>query len=261
MGRRSLAERTAIVTGASGGLGRAIALALAERRARLILTARSVDKLNMTARDATARGARATIVPGDLSEAATRDEVLDAARRRDEPLDVLVNNAGVSALGRFSEADADRLARIMRLNFTAAAELTRGAIPLLRESDDPAVVNVGSILGVHGAPLNSEYCASKGALRLWSQALRAELSRDGIDVMLVSPGTIDTGFFDHLIEKRREPSWTKRRGVSPEFVAERLVRGLERRSREVVPGLTAKAFVGVARLAPWLLDRIMRRYG
>ena len=130
-------------------------------------------------------------------------------------LDVLINNAGVSAHGRFADSDEPTLRRVMEVNFFAAAELTRLALPLLhvqnpnRRSQNPipaAIVNIGSIIGHRGLPLNSEYAASKFALRGWSESLRAELAADGVDVLLVSPGTTDTEFFDHLLAKRARPA-------------------------------------------------------
>ncbi len=158
-------------------------------------------------------------------------------------------------------ASPERLATILSVNFTAAAELTRQAIPLLKESDDPAIVNVGSILAHRGIPYNSEYCASKAALRAWNEALRAELVGDGIEVLLVTPGTTDTEFFDHLIDKQGALPWGSPRGVTPEFVARATINGLQRRRREVIPGWRAKAFVLATRLTPGLMDRAMKRYG
>ncbi|TWT76921.1 3-oxoacyl-[acyl-carrier-protein] reductase FabG [Posidoniimonas polymericola] len=263
MTRRRLDGVQAIVTGASGGIGRAIALALAERRAGLILTARRPNELQVVAAEAERRGAPPpTVVVGDLTDAGLRQRLADAVELTDKPLDLLVNNAGVSAHGLFADASPERLATIVDVNFTSTAELTRLAIPLLTGADDPAILNVGSILGHRGIPHNSEYCASKAALRAWSEALRAELAGVGIDVVLLTPGTTNTDFFSHLIDRQQdELPWGTPQGMPPEAVARAAIRGLERRRREIIPGWRAKVFVLAARLAPGLMDRAMRRYG
>src|SRR5581483_9150141 len=126
----------------------------------------------------------------------TRLAALAAAQRQFGGLDILVNNAGVSAWGPFDQAGEDRLRRIREVNFFALAEMTREALPLVKAGRQPLVVNIASILGHRGIPLQAEYCASKFAVRGLSESLRPELARTGIDLLLVSPGTTDTEFFD-----------------------------------------------------------------
>jgi short-subunit dehydrogenase len=261
MSRRTLQDRRALVTGASGGIGRALALELARRGAHLVLVARREEKLRALATEIENLGRRAVIVAGDITEAATRARALAAARDELGGLDLLVNNAGVSAHGRFHEAAPERLRTIMEVNFFAAAELTRAAAPLLQQGRRPMVVNIGSILGHRGIPHNSEYCASKFALRGWSEALRAEFSKLGIDLLLVSPGTTDTEFFDHLIDKRGEVPWTQEKGVPAETVARATVRAIERGRREIIPSRRGRLLTRLSRFLPGLLDRVMARYG
>ena len=122
-------------------------------------------------------------------------------------------------------------------------------------------MNIGSILGHRGLPLNSEYSASKFALRGWSEALRAELAGEGVDVLLVSPGTIETEFFDHLVAKRADLPWGKAKGIPAAAVAEQTVRALERGGREIFPNWRGRALVLANRLAPGMVDRVMARLG
>jgi NAD(P)-dependent dehydrogenase (short-subunit alcohol dehydrogenase family) len=164
MARRRLHEKRALVTGASGGIGRAIALELARAGVDQVLVARRGDRLAEVAREVTQLGRRAEAVVGDVTDPAVRRKALDAARDRLGGLDVLVNNAGISAHGRFADAAPERLRPIMEVNFFAPVELTREALPLLREGRQPIVVNIGSVLGRRGCPHKSEYCASKFAL-------------------------------------------------------------------------------------------------
>ena len=149
----------------------------------------------------------------------------------------------------------------MELNFFAVTELTRLALPLLRDGCDPLIVNISSILGHRAIPHQSEYCASKFALRGWSEALRAELHGLGIGLLLVSPGTTETEFFDHLLEKQSTTPWGKQQGISPEAVAKQIVRAIERRNREIFPNWRGRLLVWANRCCPGLVDRVMNRYG
>ena len=268
MPRREIRGKTAIVTGASSGIGRAIALELARQGAHLVLLARREDRLREVA-DAAAALHRpsdpgvppAVSVAGDLTDPATRQEALEAAVAQFGGLDILVNNAGVGALGRFDRADSARLRRIMEVNFFAAVELTRLALPVLKQAKAAIVVNVGSILGHFGVPGSTEYCASKFALRGFSEALRAEVSREGIDVLVVSPATTRTEFLDGLIERKDSPDWRRERWqVSAEYVARATVRAMRRGDPEVVPSIWGKLLCLAYRVSPRLVGRVLGRY-
>lgn len=274
MPRRNLQGKRAILTGASSGIGRELALALAQQGVSLVLVARREEKLQSLAHEIETRpcnspkfpgcnsGACATIsIPGDITDPSTRDAAIVAASERFGGLDLLINNAGTSAHGRFVDAGEDRLRRIMEVNFFSAAELTRKAVPLLQQGRQPVIVNVGSVLGRRGVPHNSEYCASKFALVGWSEAIYPELARLGIDILLVNPGTTDTEFFDHLIEKQGETPWPKQKGVPTDKVAAAIVRAIERGKREIVPSWKGRALVCLNRVAPRFVDRLMRRWG
>jgi short-subunit dehydrogenase len=121
------------------------------------------------------------------------------------------------------------------------------------------VVNVSSILGRRGIPLNSEYCASKFALSGFSESLRAELSSEGIDVLIVSPGTTETELFDSLLEDREKPRWAKTQGVSSEYVARATIKAIERGRREVVPNWQGWWLLLANRISPRLVDWAMER--
>jgi len=261
MARRSLHDRRVLLTGASSGIGRAVALELAAQRTRLILVARSEQPLVDLAEECRHLGA-ASAEPyvGDISDVAVRANLADAIRTRWQALDLLINNAGISAHGRFAESTLDVLRQIMEVNFFAATELVRETRPLLAAGNDALLVNIGSILGHRGVPYNSEYCASKFALRGWSEAVRPELARDGIELLLVSPGTTDTEFFDHLISKRERLPWKQSRGIPAEKAAQQIVRAMQSRRHEIYPNRRGRMLVLLNRAAPWLVDRVMNRY-
>ncbi|MEO1495622.1 MAG: SDR family NAD(P)-dependent oxidoreductase [Planctomycetota bacterium] len=255
------AGKRALVTGASSGIGRSIAVELARRGASVVMLARRVEELDRTASLVENEGATAVPVVGDVTDAAFRAAALAAAKSRLGGLDLLVNNAGVSAHGRFHESAPTRLRQIIEVNLFAVAELTHSAVPMLTAGSDPAVINVGSVLGWRGVPYNAEYCASKFAVRGFSEAVRPELSRLGVHVLHVSPGTVATPFFEHLIDKSGEPPWGKREGVSPRRVAQVSLDAAARRRNEVTVGVGAWWLVRLARYTPWLLDRVLRKYG
>jgi len=262
MGRRLLNDRRILLTGASSGIGRALALQLAPLGTRLLLVARSEAPLAKLASELKHLGATsAETIVGDVTDAELRG--LIARRIRDDwgALDLLVNNAGISAHGRFEGSSPEVLRKIMEVNFFAAAELARETLPLLKSGKDPLLVNIGSILGHRGVPFNSEYCASKFALRGWSEAIRPELERDGIDVLLVSPGTTDTEFFEHLIAKGENLPWGEQKGLPAEKAAAQIVRAIERRRNEIFPNWRGRMLGLLNRFSPRLVDRILKRYG
>ena len=220
MTRRNLAGTRVIVTGASGGIGRALAIGLARGRAQLLITARRAERLAAVQSEIESLGADAVTVVGDLTCEETRRQVCQSAQEHWGGLDILVNNAGVGALGRFDTASPDRLRQIMELNFFAPVELIRLALPLLKRGIRPIITNISSVLGHRAVPNRSEYCASKFALHGFSDALRAELSQSGIDVLLVSPSTTNSEFFEHVLENRAATK-SVGRALSPAQVARR----------------------------------------
>ncbi|OHB70928.1 MAG: hypothetical protein A2V70_19515 [Planctomycetes bacterium RBG_13_63_9] len=260
MSRRAIRDSRAIVTGASSGIGREIARELARHGARVVVTARREDRLQELARQIAADGANVSLVAGDVTDQATRHEVLDVVESEFGGLDILVNNAGVGARGRFEQADPQRMRRIMEVNFFALVEMTRAALPLLKQGAQPIVVNIGSILGHRGVPYNSEYCASKFAVAGFSQSIRAEFVRLGIDVLVVSPGATETEFSDNVLERAAAPSWPEHAPVPAAWVARKTVRAIRRGRHEIVPYRWAKMLDWLNRLSPGLVDRLMARY-
>ena len=262
MARRNLENRRILITGASRGVGRELAIQLAKLHARLMLVARHGETLQLLVAEVLSHGAAsAEALVGDVTDQSFRLALIEQIRKSWQGLDVLVNNAGVSAHGHFDAHDSAILRQIMEVNFYAPTELTRLAMPLLASGDDAVIVNLGSILGHRGMPYNSEYSASKFALRGWSEALRTELSARGIDVLLVSPGTIDTDFFDHLLAKSDSLPWGKQKGISPSAAARQIVRAIELRRTEIYPNWRGRLLVAVNRWVPKLVDRVMNRFG
>lgn len=261
MSRREIAGSRALVTGASSGIGREIALVLARQEADLVVVARREQRLRELAETVGKLGRRIECVVGDVTEASIREAALRCAQERLGGLDILVNNAGVGALGPFAEADPARLRRVMEVNFFALAEMTRSAIPLLKAGRQPLVVNIGSIAGHHAQGRASEYGASKFAVRGLSQSLRAELKPLGIGVLLVSPGGTETEIFDHLLDSQTKPAFRAKRLASADAIARRTVRAMRSGRREVFPDLQSRLIDWVNRFTPSLLDWVVERRG
>ena len=260
MTRRSLRGSRAIVTGASGGIGRELALELARRGANVLITARRAERLQAIAVELESLGVQAPWIAGDITSPETRAQIVSIAQNAWGGLEILVNNAGVGALGKFSTATPERLRQILEVNFFAAAELTRIALPLLRSGMHPIIANVSSVLGHRAVPNKSEYCASKFALHGFSDALRAELVAEGIDVLLISPSTTDSEFSEHVLENRGAKK-SVAIPMSAERVARTAVRAIERGSSEVIFPLSARVLVWLDRVCPALANWLVARYG
>jgi short-subunit dehydrogenase len=259
MARRTIAGQRALVTGASSGIGQEIARELARQGADVLIVARREERLTALVDEFRQMGRRAEYVAGDITDPVVRQACIERATQALGGLDLLVNNAGIGAIGPFVDASAGRLRQIFEVNFFALVELTRLAMPLLKQGRQPMVVNISSILGHRGVPLTSEYCASKFAVQGFSESLRAELVPHGIDVLVVSPGTTESEFFSHLVEEHARPSWRARKPATSAQVARAAVRGMRRGAHEVFPGMLARLVYWGSRLSPRMMDWIVAR--
>jgi len=252
--RRTIAGSRILITGASQGIGREIALQAAQAGASVLATARSADMLRSLASEA-----KLETLVADVTSAADRQAMVQAMRDRFGGLDVLINNAGIGATGHFAEADEARLRSIFEVNFFGLAELTRISVPLLKLGVKPAVVNISSIVGKRGLPGRSEYSASKFALQGLSEALRGELGKDGIDVIVINPGLTQTNFPQNMLERKSRLKVDHMRGMTAAEAARLTLRAIERGSNEVTFTWQGKLFVWVSRHFPRVVDRIAAR--
>ncbi|MCG8650999.1 MAG: SDR family NAD(P)-dependent oxidoreductase, partial [Pirellulales bacterium] len=208
----------------------------------------------------TAGPGRVLPIIGDITAPQTRQRVVEtAASVRGGAVDLLVNNAGIGAIGPFADATSERLRRVMEVNFFAPAELTRQMIPSLRQGRAPVICNMSSVLGHRAVPNKSEYCASKFALHGLSDSLRAELASDGIQVTIISPSTTRSEFFDSLVETEAGQE-SKSLGSWPaERVARTTLAAIRARRSEVICSLGGKVLVYADRLAPPLMNAILAK--
>ncbi len=261
MAVRQLAGKRILITGASSGIGRDLAIGLAAAGAAVILAARRADKLVELESEIRSTGGKAFSFAADVTSDADRTRLLADCESRLGGLDVLINNAGVGAMGRFDQADPQRLRQIFEVNFFALAELTRAALPMLKSGNDALIVNISSILGHRGAPLKSEYSASKFAVHGFSDAIRAELANDAIEVLLVSPSTTDSEFFDAAIEDDTRKDWKKGGAMSTEVVAAKTIKAMRKRRHEIILTFGGRVLVWLDRMIPGLANRIIAKFG
>lgn len=260
MTRRDLANKRIIITGASSGIGKALTMEAAKRGARVLATARNAERLASVVAEANRAGGDVQQVLADVTEPFDRERIIQAVEQHWGGLDILVNNAGIGATGHFQYAGPERLRKIMETNFFAVCELTRLAIPLLKEGNDPAILMINSVAGRRAIPSRSEYSASKFALMGFTEALRAELAKDFIEVTTVSPGLTESGFEEHMLENNARHSLHAQRSMSANQCAGLVLDALERRRGEVTLTLKGRMLVLVSRLFPRFVDRQMARF-
>ena len=253
---RDLKDRRILITGASSGIGRALAQKLAGQGARLILAARSEDKLKELS--ASLPGC-ALVVPTDVTKDEDRAHVLDFATRQLGGLDVLINNAGIASWDHFANSTEEIMRQIMEVNFFAPAELIRKAIPILVNGKEPAIVNVASMCGRRAMPAWSEYSASKYALCGLTEALRGELARFDIDILLIIPGLTKSEFSQHFLRSEGKAKIEYDQGMPPEYVAERIVRSLIKNKTETWIGRDTNWMLRVNRWFPRFVDYMLAR--
>jgi short-subunit dehydrogenase len=253
----STARYRALLTGATGGIGQAMALRLAPLCETLHLVARGAAALAAIAREVEAAGGRARAVPADLTTAAGRDAVLRAATEARGGIDLLVNNAGAGDFAWLADQDDAALERIIAINVLAPMQLTRGLLPLLLAQPAARIVNVGSIFGYLGYPGHAAYCASKFALRGFSEALRRELADGPVQVTYFAPRATRTAMNGAAM-----CALNAELGVAmdpPETVAAALVALLENPGRERPLGMPERLFARLNQILPGLVDRALRR--
>jgi short-subunit dehydrogenase len=255
MARRKLAGLRVLITGASQGIGRALAVAAAKRGCKVLASARSQQLLDELVAEVRASGGTIEPVVADITKPEDRQKMVDTATQKFGGLDILINNAGIGATGHFMDSRPDVLRQIFETNFFALAEVTRIFLPLLKQGTTPAIVNISSVVGRRALPARSLYSASKFAVAGFSEAIRAELAKDGIDVIVINPGLTQTNFSQNMLEAKAKISLDHKRGMTSEEVAEATLNATAAGKSEITLTRDGKLLVLVARFAPWIVDK------
>jgi NAD(P)-dependent dehydrogenase (short-subunit alcohol dehydrogenase family) len=267
-----LKDRTAVVTGAAGGIGRAIATSLARRLCHLALADIDDAALARTAAEIATPGVRISRHHLDVSDPQAIAAFPEQVMTEHSGVDLLVNNAGVALCGTFEEVTEADFQWLFGINFWGVVRMTRAFLPLLHNSEEARIVNMSSLFGLIAPPGQTAYAASKFAIRGFSQSLRHELSGTRIGVTVVHPGGVITSIAKNarLPKGLSDDEATERRKffetflVTPaEAAGETIGRGVEKRKPRVLVGSDAKMIVMLERLMPvnyWnLLGRRLKK--
>jgi short-subunit dehydrogenase len=242
----------ALVTGSSAGIGRAVAVKLAAQGARVLVHGRDPDRTQ-----AVAESVGGTAIVADVATTDGRADLFAQAMRRFGRVDVLVNNAGVGFSGSFTQMTVGDIRRVVDVDLLSAIELTLAVLPGMLQRRSGAVCFVSSVAGRTGVAGESVYSAAKSGIDAFAESLRFEASGTGVQVGVVVPGVVDTGFFD----KRGRPNQRERpKPVPPEAVAEAVLSVVDGRAEVWVPRWLRTASV-IRAIAPSTYRRLASRFG
>lgn len=264
-----LKNRTAVVTGAASGIGRALAGSLAKRGCHLALADINLCGLERTAALVATPGLRVSCHPLDVADATAVADFPRAVLANHPGVDLLFNNAGVALGGTFEQVSDEEFEWLFAINFRGMVRMTRAFLPLLRDSEDARLIYLSSVFGLIGAPGQTAYTASKFAIRGFAESLRHELEGSRIGVTVVHPGGVATSIADNARtpaavslsqeEKEREQdAWRKALRLAPEEAAETIIRGVEHRRARLLVGSDAKIIDLAGRLAPVSYWRLLQ---
>jgi short-subunit dehydrogenase len=248
----NLAGKRVLLTGATGGIGRQLALQLAGKGASLALVCFDAQRLQKLAAEITSAGGTALEIVADFSHAHAAQGVADSAIRRLGAVDILINNAGILDFVPFQQQQPERIAQVMQINVTTPMQLARALLPGFLARNNGHIVNIGSAFGSIGFPHYASYSASKFAIRGFSQALRRELVDSGIVVTYVAPRAVRTSLNDTAAERMMQHNNIA--VDEPEEVATRIVRAIEQERREVHIGRPESFFSWLNGFLPGLVD-------
>jgi NAD(P)-dependent dehydrogenase (short-subunit alcohol dehydrogenase family) len=270
--RMDLKGRTAVVTGAAGGIGRATAVSLSQRGCHLALADVNDAGLAETLALVAQPGVRVSHHHLDVADRAAIAAFPEIVRATHPGVDLLINNAGVALGGTFEQVSEEDFEWLFEINFWGVVRLTRAFLPLLKASDDARIVNLSSIYGIIAPPGQTAYSASKFAVRGFSTALRYELAGTPVGVTIVHPGGVATAIAKNARVAKAVSAEEEALGreefdrllrLPPEMAGETIVRGIERRRARVLVGSDAKIISLIERAVPVsygpLLDWMRRR--
>lgn len=256
---KPVSEQVVVVTGASSGIGRAVALHFAQRGARVVLVARRAQLLAALADTIQRRGGQALPVPTDVADWSQVERLAHAAQERFGGVDTWVNGAIATVYGSLEHTTPDEFRRVMEVGLLGTVHGSMAAVPVLRARGGGVIINVSSVLGKRAVPYQSAYCATKFGVVGFSEAIRAEL-RDGIDVCTIVPFSMNTPLFDHARSKEGTRPKPFPPVYDPRLVARAIVRCAERPRREVLVGGAGRVVLGLNVLAPGLVDWLNARF-
>jgi short-subunit dehydrogenase len=255
-------NKVAIITGASSGIGRSIALEMGSRGVKVMLASRSGENLLSVKNEIEEMGGIASLFVVDVTDQKRCQELVKTTLRVFQRIDFLVNNAGISMRANFSEVDMEVLRKVMETNFWGSVYCSRYALPHIIETRG-SIVGISSICGVTPLPGRSGYSASKHALDGFLESLRLENLENGLHIMLVHPGYTASNIRQVSLDKNGEPHLEshldEQKLMSSESVAREVVAGIASRRRDLVLTLEGKIITWIYKRRPRIAERLLHR--
>jgi short-subunit dehydrogenase len=246
---RDYQGKTAVITGASSGIGVEFANRFAERGANLVLVARRKDRLESVAKQIQSKHkVKVDVVVADLAEVGSAEKLFKTLQRKKLQIDVLVNNAGFGTMGEFKNHDLDRIAEEIQLNVSTLVQLTRLALPAMLQRDSGVVVNIASTAAYQPVPYMAVYAATKAFVLSFTEALWGELIGTGVSAIALSPGGTKTEFFEVASNGKTSDGFGKMQTVGE--VVDTLISALDKSTPppSVISGGVNKVMAGSGRL-------------
>ena len=251
------------ITGASSGIGEALAYEFARAGARLVLSGRNKQELLRVNKSCTDIGAEGFVCPLDLSDTSSILQATAQVRSQFGKVDYLINNGGISQRSTIMETQLEVDRRIMEVNYFGSITITKSVLPLMIENGGGHVIVISSIAGKFGVPVRSAYCASKHALQGFFDTLRLELENKNIKVTIVCPGRIKTNVSINALEgdgkKHGVMDSGQEKGMTVEKCAKKIMKAIHTKRREVHIGLAESFLAEVRRFWPWMFFIIARK--
>lgn len=262
----ALEGKVALITGASQGIGKVVAGALAREGMHLILAARSVDKLESVATELRKSGVRVLTVPTDVSKREDLERLVATSVAEFGAIDVLVNNAGIEAFQAFHDIPVDRIEATIQTNTIGSIVLTRLVIPVMQKHGGGRIINMASTAAIQAPPYGATYAATKASLLQFTMALRLEYAGSGISATAICPGFTDDGGIYEVIKQemgRRVP-WMIG-GTTADKVAKKVIKALRTDPPRIIVDRPAlRVFFAIAfvfpRFGEWLTHKVATRF-
>lgn len=260
---KNLREKIVWITGASSGIGEALAYELAKENAFLVLSARNIDKLEEVKNKCLQYTKKCWVQPVDLSSIEQLETMVQAVLQQTGHIDILINNAGRSQRSLAKDTPLKNDRDIMELNFFSVVALSKLILPYMRKRGAGHLVVISSITGKFGFPFRTAYSASKHAIQGYFEALRAELKNDNIQVTIVSPGRIRTNISKNALTQEGQ-SYNKMddgqaNGMPADQCAAKIVRGIKNNRKELLVGQKEIIMVYIRRFLPVLYHRLVTK--
>ncbi len=255
----SFNNKKVLITGATRGIGRACAIALASKGADVCLVGRDKKDLENVANAVKSYGNRFLAINADITIYAKVVEVVEQTKDKFGRIDLLINNAGVALNGPVDGIEPSDIEYTFKLNFFAATWFIQQVLPIMKSQNDGRIINISSIAGKRGFPFLGGYCASKFALNGLTESLRVELHSSGIKVLLVCPGGVDTAFYRDGIGDTSNKGVDTSKYMTPEYVSNQILDAICNDRREITLGLKGKIILFLNWFSKNLVDKLLSR--